>query len=221
MLSSCTENRTPAGPEQHESRSIDLDKSESVRIELRMPVGELTVRGDTQKLLDADFTYNVPAWKPDLRYHSAPTVADLVIEQHGASASSGNSKNHWDLRFNKDVPLDFRVECGAGEARLELGRLNLRSVDVVMGAGSLGLDLRGTPRQDYSVHVRGGVGEATLRLPRDVGVSATASGGLGDISVTGLHKSGDRYLNDAYDQAKRRIRVDVQGGVGTIKLISE
>jgi hypothetical protein len=221
MLTGCRENHAPSGPEQHEARSIDLDKSETVRVELRMPVGELNVRGDSQKLLDANFTYNVPAWKPDIRYHAGPPVGDLVIEQHGSSSSGGDSKNRWDLRFNDEVAMDFRVECGAGEARLELGRLNLRSVDVAMGAGTLGLDLRGTPRQDYSVHVRGGVGEATLRLPRDVGVSATASGGLGDISVTGLRKSGDRYVNDAYEQAKRRIRVDVQGGVGTIKLISE
>jgi len=221
MLVGCTGNQTPSGPEQHESRSVDLDKAESVRVELKMPVGELNVRGDATKLVDADFTYNVPAWKPDLRYHSSPSVGDLVIEQHGPSSSSGNAKNRWDLRFNNEVPVEFRIECGAGEARLELGRLNLRSVDVTMGAGTLALDLRGAPRQDYSVHVRGGVGEATVRLPKDVGVSATASGGLGDISVTGLHKSDDRYINDAYEHASRRIRLDIQGGVGTIKLIAE
>jgi hypothetical protein len=221
MLSACGGKNTPTGPEQHESRSVDLDKSERVRVELRMPFGELNVRGDNEKLLDADFTYNMPAWKPDLRYRSSGSAGDLIIEQHGPSSSGGNSKNRWDLRFNKDVPVDFRIELGAGEARLELGRLSLRSVDVAMGAGTLNLDLRGTPGQDYSVRVRGGVGEATVRLPRDVGISATASGGLGDISVTGLRKSGDRYVNEAYERAARRILLDIQGGVGSIKLIAE
>jgi predicted membrane protein len=120
------------------------------------------------------------------------------------------------LRFNQNVPLDFNAELGAGEARLELGRLRLRTIDVAMG-----LDLRGTPDRDYSVRVRGGVGEATVHLPRDVGISAAASGGLGDISVTGLRRSGDRYVNDAYERAARRIRLDIQGGVGSIKLIAE
>ena len=220
-LSACSGNITPTGPEQHESRSVDLDKSERVRVELKMPVGELDVRGGAHKLLDADFTYNVAAWKPDIRYRSAGAAGDLILEQHGPTSSSGNAKNHWDLRFNDNVPLDLRVEFGAGEGRLNLGSLSLRSVEFEMGAGTLRLDLRGAPSKDYSVRIRGGVGEATVYLPKEIGISATASGGIGDISVTGLRKSGDRYVNDAYERAAVRIRLDVQGGVGSIKLIAE
>src|SRR5947207_15104096 len=69
-LGACSPNIIPSGPEQHESRSVDLDKAERVRVELKMPVGELAVRGGAQKLLDADFTYNVPTWKPGIRYRS-------------------------------------------------------------------------------------------------------------------------------------------------------
>lgn len=220
-LSACKGDFSPAGPEQHESRSVELDKAESVRVELKMPVGEMDVRGGAQKLLDADFTYNVPEWKPDIRYNSTGAIGDLVIEQHGSSSSSGNKKNHWDLRFNDKVPLDVRAQVGAGEGRLNLGSLSLRTVNVEMGAGTLRLDLRGTPTKDYSVHIRGGVGEATVYLPKEVGISATASGVLGDISITGLHKTGDHYVNDAYDRAPVRIRLDIQGGLGSIKLIAE
>lgn len=220
-LSACVGHSVPTGPEERESRSVDLDKSERVRAQLKMPVGEFEIHGGAQKLLDADFTYNVPAWKPDLRYHAEGSIGDLVLEQHGSTRSGPNTKNHWDLRFNDKVPLDLRMEFGAGEARLNLGTLSLRSVELQMGAGTLDMDLRGKPTQDYSVRVRGGVGEATIHLPRDVGIAATAAGGLGEISVDGLHKSGDRYVNDAFDQAKVRIRLDVQGGVGSIKLITE
>jgi hypothetical protein len=220
-LSACRGNFGPAGPELHESRSVELDKADSVRVELKMPVGELDMRGGSQKLLDADFTYNVAEWKPDIRYNSTGAIGDLVIEQHGSSSSSGDKKNHWDLRFNDKVPLDVRVQVGAGEGRLNLGSLSLRTVNVEMGAGTLHLDLRGTPGKDYSVHIRGGVGDATVYLPKDVGISATATGVIGDISVTGLRKSGDHYVNDAYDRASVRIRLDIQGGVGSIKLIAE
>ncbi len=89
------------------------------------------------------------------------------------------------------------------------------------GLARIDLDLRGKPTKDYSVRIRGGVGEATVYLPKDVGISASASGGLGEISVTGLRKDGDLYVNDAHDTAKVRIRLDIQGGVGSIKLIAE
>jgi hypothetical protein len=221
-LCACTGvNSPPAGPEQHESRSLELDKSERVRAELKMGSGELDVRGGAQKLMDADFTYNVAAWKPDLRYTSVAAAGDLILRQPGTTFSTGNSVNHWDLRFNNNVPLDLKVEFGAGEARLNLGSLSLRGLNVEMGAGTLRLDLRGTPAQDYSARIRGGIGEATVYLPRDVGISASVTGGLGDISVTGLRKNGDLYVNDSSATAKVKIRLDIEGGVGAIKVVAE
>jgi uncharacterized protein DUF2154 len=220
LLSACWGPVTPVGPEQHETSSFELDNSERVRIQLNMPVGELEVRGGSPKLMEADFTYNVPAWKPDVRYRSDGTAGDLVLEQHGVKLAAGEAKNRWNLRFNDKVPLDFRVRFGAGEGRLNLGSLSLRSVELEMGAGKLDLDLRGSPARDYSVRIRGGVGEATVLLPKKVGISATASGGLGDISVEGLRKEGDRYVNEVAGTSPQ-IRLDIQGGVGSIKLIAE
>jgi hypothetical protein len=214
-------NSPPAGPEQHESRSVELDKSELVRAQLKIGFGELDIRGGGQKLMDAEFTYNIASWKPDLRYTSTGGTGDLVLEQHGSTSSSGNSKNHWDLHFNDNVPLDLKIEFGAGEARLNLGSLSLRGLNIQIGAGTLHLDLRGKPTKDYSVKIQGGVGDATVYLPSEAGISARATGGLGEISVTGLHKNGDIYVNDSSETAKVKIHLDITGGVGSIKLIAE
>jgi hypothetical protein len=218
---SCGSRNEPAGPEEHESRSVDLDKAERVRAVIKMAFGELNVRGGSDKLLDADFTYTGAALKPDVQYRAVGGVGDLTVETRSGSPTGGSLKNRWDLRLNGQVPVDLRVEFGAGEADMNLGTLTMRSAEVMMGAGTLRLDLRGKPTNDYSVHVRGGAGEATVYLPRDVGVSAKASGGLGEVSVRGLHKSGESYVNDAWDRADVRIRLDIQGGVGSIKLISD
>ena len=199
----------------------DLDKAERVRAVIKMAFGELNLRGGSDKLLDADFTYTAAALKPDVQYRAGGSAGDLTIETRAGSRSGGSLKNRWDLRLNEQVPVDLRVEFGAGEADMNLGALNMRSAEVMMGAGTLRLDLRGKPTKDYSVRVTGGAGEATVYLPKDVGVSAKASGGLGEVSIRGLHKSGESYLNDAWDRAGVRIRLDIQGGVGSIKLISE
>lgn len=218
---SCGNRNEPVGPEEHESRSVELDKSERVRAVIKMAFGDMTVRGGSNKLLDADFTYTGAALKPDVQYRAVGSGGDLTVETRSGSPTGGNLKNRWDLRMNDKVPVDMRVELGAGEANISIGTMTIRSAEVMMGAGTLRLDLKGKPSSDYSVRVRGGAGEATVYLPKDVGVSAKASGGLGDVSVQGLHKSGDTYLNDAWDRASVRIRLDIQGGVGSIKLISE
>ena len=45
--------------------------------------------------------------------------------------------------------------------------------------GNLQLDLRGAPKNDYTVNIQGGVGEADIKLPNTVGIEATASGESG------------------------------------------
>ncbi|MGH9673930.1 MAG: toast rack family protein, partial [Bryobacteraceae bacterium] len=172
--------------------------------------------------MQGDFAYNVLSWKPDIRYSASGGRGDLAIEQPSSNQFKlGNSTNHWDLRLNDEIPTDLTITMGAGEAQLELGTLYLRSLEIMVGAGELRLDLRGKPSRSYEVHVRGGAGEATVYLPKDVGISAKATGGLGEIKVTGLRSEGGRWINDAYATSKVQLRLDIQGGVGEINLIAE
>ena len=209
------------GPLTHESQEIDRDDSDRVRVNLEMGAGNLRVRSGAGKLMRADFTYNVPSWKPQVRYSSAAGHGSLSVRQpESAHAHLGNTKYEWDLDLNREVAMDLTVHFGAGEARLDLADLSLRDVEVDMGVGKLEMDLRGDPQHSYDVRVRGGVGEATVFLPSGVGISADVRGGIGEIQAPGLHHEGGRYFNDAFPNAKTTIHLDIQGGVGQIRLIS-
>jgi hypothetical protein len=202
---------------------VDLDNSEEVQAELRMGAGELRVRGGAAKLMEARFMYNRLRLRPEVTYHSGNAGFRghlLVAEPSGMHG--GSNRYEWDLAFNDEKPLDLEVKCGAGESRLDLGELSLRRVQVEMGVGEVRVDLRGTPRNDYSVSIRGGVGEATVYLPGPgVGIEAEAKGGIGGIQTTGLEKRDGRYVNDALGRAKTTVHLDIRGGIGSIRLIAE
>ncbi|MGO9241135.1 MAG: toast rack family protein [Bryobacteraceae bacterium] len=213
---------TGIGETIRESRSVDLAQaqgSERVRVELELNAGELRVEGGAKQLMDADFIYNVASWKPEIQFDKSGFRSSLRVHQGGNTATIGNTKNEWRLRLNDTIPLDFSLHCGAGENRLNLGELDLRGVEVHIGAGRVELDLRGkTPQHDYPVEVHGGVGEADLLLPADAGIEARASGGLGEIDVRGLQKQGDHWRNAAAGRDKATIRVEVHGGIGRISI---
>jgi len=215
----CEIDMEPRGPSQTETKSIELDKTELVTVDLRMGAGELTVRGGSSKLMDAEFQYNRLVTKPQVHYDASGFRGRLSVEEPRGT-HRGTSHYRWDLRFNDEKPIDLNVDFGAGNGRLDIGSMALRSVSVNMGVGSLLLDLRGTVRNDYTVRVHGGVGEATVYLPAETGIEATATGGIGGINARGLHKRDGRYTNDAYGHAKTTVRLDIQGGIGTINLIS-
>jgi hypothetical protein len=216
-LSGCVIH-TASGPTEHEYKVIERDSAGSLNATVHMGAGNLRIGSGTEKLVRADFAYNIADWKPEVRY----SAGVLNISQPSShSAHIGNSKYDWDLRFNREVPLDLRVEFGAGEAHLDLGSLALRRVDVQMGVGTMNMDLRGPVKNDYDVSIQGGVGEAIVYLPADAGVDAEASGGIGDIKAQGLRHEGSHYYNEAWQKAKYSVRINIQGGVGSIKLISD
>lgn len=217
----CEFNVDHGGPVEHATQSIDLDKSEMARVEVHMGAGELNLDGGSPKLMDADFQYNIPSWKPEVRYTSSGFRGDLTIEQpHGGSMRS-NVTYKWNIHLNDQLPMDVVTHLGAGEARLNLGEMNLRSLEVHMGVGELRLDLRGKPQRDYSVQVHGGVGHATIYLPSNVAVVAEASGGIGHIEMRGLEQRNGEWINPAHERAAVTIHLNVSGGVGDIQVIAE
>ena len=214
LLGGCGFNST--GETRHETMSFDLDDSKTVRVGIRMGGGELKVTGGTPKLMEGEFAYNVPDWKPVVEYKAGS--GDLMLTQPGYSASFGNSVNTWNVTLNNTVPMDITAHLAAGEANLELGQMNLSRVELNIGAGEMNVDLRGEPKRDYTVQVRGGVGETTVLLPRDVAISATATKGIGDISTDGLENRDGVWVNPDRIGAPVTVRLDVKGGVGQINL---
>jgi hypothetical protein len=215
LLGGCGFSSVATGETRNETVSFDLDDSKSIRAQIRMGTGKLDVKSGTPKLMEGRFAYNVPESKPVVEYRAG----EINLSQPRSPANFGNTVNNWDLTLNGDVPLEIKAELGAGEANLELGRMNLSRVEVSLGAGEVNMDLRGDPQRSYSVQVRGGVGETVVYLPRNVGISATASKGIGGISVEGLERRDGVWVNPDKIDAPVTVRLDVKGGVGEIRLI--
>jgi hypothetical protein len=211
--SSCGFNST--GETRNETVSLDLDDAKSARVAIRMGGGQLHVASGTAKFMEGEFAYNVPDWKPVVDYKTG----ELTLSQPNYSASLGNAVNNWNVNLNGTLPLEITANLGAGEAKFELGEMNLSRVDLNIGAGEMTVDLRGTPKRDYNVQIRGGVGETVVYLPKDAGISATATKGIGDISTEGLENRDGVWVNPDRVGAPATVRLDVKGGVGQIRLI--
>jgi hypothetical protein len=208
------------GKMQSESKSVALKNADSVRAQLKMGAGELHITGGADQLMEGDFSYNVSEWKPKVSYDVSGGEGELVVKQGNANSGSldGKARNEWDITMNDEVPTDLVVQVGAGESDLDLDSLALKGVDLKMGAGKTTIDLTGDYAKSFDASIEGGVGEATVLLPSEVGVKAKAEGGLGKINAKGLEKVGDSYVNDAYGESDVNLSVDVKGGVGQINL---
>ena len=208
---------------QTEHRSVQLGTADTVQADINLGAGGLEVTGGASDLLmDGAFRYRPASWKPIVRYNETGFRGRLEIRQPAGHHTLGSSRNDWVVKLNEKVPLNLKVNVGAGESRLNLGSLNLRGLTVNMGAGQVFVDLRGNIRHSFRASLSGGVGQAIVRVPRDsVGVAATARGGIGSIQVHGLEKRGGRWVNSAWDTAESRIELAIHGGIGQIVIRTE
>jgi hypothetical protein len=217
-VAACNRGDWDAGPPQTESRTVKLGEAKSARVEIEMPAGELSVGPGTEELLEADFTYHGRSSRPQVEYYVNEGQGRLSIRQSESSHGRGGGHNRWDLRLSNKVPMQLKVNQGAGRARLTLGGLAVSRLDLHIGAGETTVDLTGDWKNDVTASIQGGVGKATIRLPSDVGVRASAHGGIGAVRVHGLKKDGDAYVNEAYGKSPVTVNVRVEGGVGEINL---
>ena len=208
----------PVGPVVHEHHSVERGAATSARIEIGMTAGELEVKSGAKMLFEGDFDFNVPALKPEIAYAVDGTTGTLKVSQGSAS---GNYENSWRLSLDETTPVDLHLTLGAGDAELVLGRVNLQSLAVRLGAGDVVLDLRGMPAKSYKVTVQAGAGDTTIRLPAGVGISASTSGLIGDSNVSGLEKRDGRWINPRAEASPVTIDLQVQHAIGDLKIVAE
>jgi len=224
---------------------VELGDAESVRVDVKMGAGELSIDGDAEDLMEAEFTYNVSDWKPKVHYQINEDQGRLTLEQPRNDKISlpVDIRYEWDLHFKQDVPLDMRINGGAGQSDFKLGALavtrvdfqlgagnvdidlsgntSLEQMDVDMGAGSVTLDLRGEWKHNVDIDIQGGIGSTHLTLPENIGVRIKVDKGLGDIDASGLYRRDGLYVNSAYEESDVTIKINVQAGIGQVELTVE
>lgn len=210
------------GPTETTSHTFEQGEAENLDANIRMGVGKLEIDGGANELAEAEFTYNVEDWKPEMEYDVRGDNGRLTISQPSNKDINGipddNIKYNWDIRFNDSVPTDLNVDLGAGESHLDLSGLYLTDLNVDIGAGETNIDLSGDWPESFDVDINGGVGSTEITLPSDVGVRVKPTTGIGQVDVYGLVRNGDVYTNNLYDSADVVLDISVTSGVGEIVL---
>src|SRR5216684_7476943 len=153
---------------QHNTQTVDLQGAKSAHARLEMGAGQLTINGGANHLLDADFNYSNSFDQPRVDYSVTGGVGQLNISQESHSLHFGRSENDWNLRFGKDIPLELKVDMGAGQGNLHFRDVPLTRLDLNLGAGQIDIDFTGDRKTELTADIEGGVGQATINVGRQI-----------------------------------------------------
>lgn len=134
----------PAQGTQHKEISLGHEREVSVVIDVSF--GTVIIEpGETDKLLVADFTAprDQESEEFHIKYSTRGDRGELVIKSKDRSRFWRDNDNKdvedrvWTLRFSNALPMDFRIELGAGKGELDLTGLKIRSLEISSGASSV------------------------------------------------------------------------------------
>ncbi|WP_394217520.1 toast rack family protein [Halobacillus trueperi] len=205
-----------AGEQVEETQRVQKDEAEKLKVEIDMGVGELSLGTGSEDWLEGSFIYPENHLTPELSYQDG--TINLSQTKHKKNFIN-NQKSEWDVLLTKNVPVDLSIRTGAAESTLDLTAAKLQNLSIEAGVGELTVDLSGEYEESFDAKIETGVGESTVYLPKETGVKITAEKGIGDISTEGLTKTGDSWVNEAYDSSENLIHIDAEMGVGDLNFI--
>ncbi|MBF6615005.1 MAG: hypothetical protein IVW55_18020 [Chloroflexi bacterium] len=202
-----------------------LNGVESAVVNLELGVIEVNVdssNSDPTVLATGTLQYYEDRGQPAQEFNSNARVGTLSLRQNQQGGGfpflgSGQSPR-WDLHVNPSVPLDLRVNTGAGKSDLKLNGLKLRSLNVNGGVGETAITFPSGAGLT-TAKVNGGVGNLSLLIPEDVEARITVNKGLGNFSVDErFQQTGDIYQTSGYISATNKLDLSLDLGVGSVEV---
>ena len=192
MVSGCV--TVEVGELQTESRTVELENADSVDVELDMSSGEMNIAGGADELLNAQFRYNVAAWKPEIRYNVLEGQGKLIVRQPRLEGIIGpNARNEWDLTINEDIPMDLSIDMSSGNCDFNMGSSLLKTLKIDSSSGNVDMTLSGNQSLMEKIDIDLSSGAASLDMSGDYPslstMSIDSSSGNVDADLNGNYSS--------------------------------
>jgi hypothetical protein len=111
-------------------------------------------------------------------------------------------------------------EVGAAEFTVNgLGNLNAERIEFDAGVGSLVLGLDGAWEREARLDIAMGLGALELRVPEGLGLRINKDSFLTSLDSEGLVKRGDTFESLDWDEADRRVTVDLDAAFGSVEVV--
>lgn len=177
--------------------------------------------------------------------HKIKELATPIRE--GFRAMANADELEWNVQVATGIPLSFDINGGVGPTKLDMTGLNVRSLKMSAGVGTLLLTLPEQKEQieahihsgvgqvkivvldssDVNLTINAGVGEVIVVIPPNAAVQLNATTGIGSVNVPRSLKrhtkkdfmeQGGMWQSEGFDLAARRIVIRYNGGVGAFSL---
>ncbi len=204
-------------PIEGEKVSIPLEGATSATIKLDHGAGKLSIHSGAEpnEIMNGTFGNG-------LNYKSQMEGGRIEVKLRSSQQFwvwwPGESLD-WDIRVNRDIPLNLKIDSGASASILDLSDLKVTDLDIDTGASSTEVTL---PANAGNTHVEIDTGASSVKttIPAGVAASIRIKSGIAAVNVNSRFPQlgGGLYQSADYGTAANRVDIIISAGVGSIEI---
>jgi hypothetical protein len=190
--------------------------TEHATFRLQSGAGKFIIRDTTTQLVKAQT--EVSFGKYDMSREQTDNSTYVTLDFRGRSRSWNfrHGRNRAEVQLNTRPIWNVYVDVGAASANFDLTPYKVEELRLNAGASSLKVRL-GDRSEETRVRIKTGASSTTVEVPESVGCEVRLHTALSGKRIRGFEKvSSNRYQTANFEDAAKKISIDVEAGVSQV-----
>lgn len=208
------------GTVHHQEFSQDLEKGiRHAILSVNSGAGSFYLKDTTNELIEANAETNIGNYSLNAERDGSTEKLDLNFEDNkDYHWRFGGTKNDVDLKLNPKIDWKLNMDVGACSTDFDLSEFVISSADIKAGASSLKIKL-GDKSDTANISLNTGASSVTIYVPRSSGCQVRDEAKLSSKSFPDFAEASDGiYKSTNFDNSKKKIFIDFEAGVSSIKI---
>lgn len=214
------ENHDDVGYERIESENLSLPFDTTIKsatLNFSGGAGEFKIGGSTSDLINIDASSSESSL--DYNIEGADNSADIRFrfdsDRKIINNWSGSREAGIKLNLNPDWNIDVKI--GAGEFKSDLSLFKIKALSLKSGAADVFLKL-GANLPETNLKVTAGASNIEILVPENAACEIHSNSTLSNTEFPGFKKNKGKYYSENYDSSKRKIIIELDGGVSNFEV---
>ncbi|HEY8420258.1 MAG TPA: LiaF domain-containing protein [Thermoclostridium sp.] len=145
-----------------------------------------------------------------------------VLKYISQDYEKSNVVSSFDLQINQTIPWEMDTTLSVVDGELNLSQIQLKKLNLKLGVGDLDLII-GKQQEHAVINIQAGATDLDIYLPEDSGLMVKTGNLLTNLSFHNINMTSQDnvYISDNYEQAERKVEMNIQSAVSTIEIFAE
>ena len=179
---------------------------------------EFEISGTSNDLVEADARLDFGNISLKKTGDSSNPKIDFALRGKKNNINLGdNNDNKINLKLNPTVVWDMNFEFGAGKADFDLSEYKVKTLSIKTGLTETDVKL-GDKVDNLDVKIESGLTDIEFQVPESVGCRIDIDGGLNDKDFDGFIQKNGHWETPNYDKSTKKITLNFNGGLQSLKV---